>query len=207
VFNATCNPASGTASSMLTSQNGDQTVTAQSPFTVSNCPPPQPPPSGGGGSTPPQGGGGGPSGHPPLRPGHPAVVSASLREITGDHIALGLTVTAGLNAPGLKSFALALPDGLVAAERQGRHLRLVVRVSASGGEIQSVRLDHGKLVIVLRKAVARVKLHIRGLIEAAALDARPGHHALERLRIMVAVTDQRHAHTRMPVLVLRPPAG
>lgn len=37
VFTASCIPSSGTASSTLTSQNGDKTVTANAPFTVRNC--------------------------------------------------------------------------------------------------------------------------------------------------------------------------
>lgn len=38
VFIATCIPPSGTASTTLTSQNGDQTAKAKAPFTVKNCP-------------------------------------------------------------------------------------------------------------------------------------------------------------------------
>lgn len=38
VFTATCIPPSGTASTKLTSQNGDKTATAKAPFTVQNCP-------------------------------------------------------------------------------------------------------------------------------------------------------------------------
>lgn len=38
VFIATCIPPSGTASTALTSQNGDKTATAKAPFTVQNCP-------------------------------------------------------------------------------------------------------------------------------------------------------------------------
>lgn len=37
-FTATCVPPTGTASTKLTSQNGDKTATATAPFTVQNCP-------------------------------------------------------------------------------------------------------------------------------------------------------------------------
>jgi hypothetical protein len=89
-FLASCKPASGIASSTLTSQNGDRTVTASSPFTVTGC--------------------------PAAKPVRPRLVSGSLSGLARGRPVLKFRVTAG--AKKLRSVRVALPSGLHIIKRR-----------------------------------------------------------------------------------------
>jgi hypothetical protein len=89
-FLASCKPASGTASSTLTSQNGDRTVTASSPFTVSGC--------------------------PAAKHTRPRIVSGSLSGLARGRPVLKFRLAAG--AKRLRSVKVGLPPGLHIVKRR-----------------------------------------------------------------------------------------
>ncbi len=82
-FAATCNPAVGTATSALTTQNGDRSVGVSAPFTVANCPSGS---NGSGGSAGagPGSGGGTPSGGAKAKAGQPTLNAAGSRASATD---------------------------------------------------------------------------------------------------------------------------
>lgn len=185
VFTPSCNPASGTASAALTTQDGDLTMTASSPFTVSNCPPPTGP-TGSGGSpttiptvTPPKP-------PPPVHAGRPRLRSLSLHRVSRRRLVLGLTVLAGTHAPGLKSVTIALPARLRFAVKHGHRLRLRGRISVRGAGIASVSRAHHRLYIKLRRPARRVTVSIRSLT-VPGLGAAAKHRHRVRLRVQVSV--------------------
>jgi hypothetical protein len=174
VFTPSCNPASGTASAALTSQDGDLNATASAPFTVSNCTAPPPP--------------------PPVA-GLPQLGSVSLHALARHRFELRLSVAAGSNAPGLKSVQVALPAGLRFARVHGHKLQLRELVSTRGARIASVKLVGRRLVISLRIAARRVTVAIKGLSIPIAGHATRRHHR-KRLRVVVSVTDSAGKSTR-----------
>lgn len=200
VFTPSCNPASGTASTSLTAQNGDPTVTAQAPFTVANCPPPTVtgPGTGNGGGTPP------PTKPPVTRPLHvsPAhLKSASLRRVGHDLYALRLQLLAGANGPGLRSVKVALPGSLRFAVTRGHRLRLRQRVFTHGVGVASIKLVHGRLLVALRHAVRSLSLSVEDLtVPSTGHAAR--RHQRRRLKLVVSVTDANGVATRFAARTL-----
>ncbi len=203
VFTPSCNPASGTASASLTSQNGDLNVTAPAPFTVSNCPPPTGPAGPTGGSpptTPPV-----TTSKPPVNkshPGRPKLRSLSLRRLAHHRFGLRLSAVAGTNAKALRSVTVALPARLRFVVKRGHRLHLRKLVAAGGAGIASVKLAHRRLVIRLRHPVRRLTVSIRGLsVPAAGHTTRRLHR--RRVRVVVSVTDTAGKSTRFPAATFR----
>lgn len=199
VFTPSCNPDSGTASTTLTAQNGDQTATAQAPFTVSNCPPPANP--AGGAPTPTKSGGGAP---PPARRtrhmGRPHLASIVLRRFAHERFRLRVKLTAGRDAPALKTISLALPTGLRFAQKPGRRFALRPRVSTDGRGIASIRLVGRRLRITLRRAAQRVNVSVLGLTLAGMRHPAKRQRHLRQLRVVVSVSvsDAAGRRTRLP---------
>jgi hypothetical protein len=163
-FVASCAPASGSASSTLTSQNGDKTAVAPARFTVSGCPAPK-----------------------PGKVGRPKIASASLSGLARGAPTLRFRLLAGARAPKLRSFAVALPRGLRFA---GRRTALAgVRVGST--KPRSLALARGRLVVTLRgtAAGATVTIGPRALRESAALQKTAERHRLGSLRLAVSIKD------------------
>ena len=180
-FAATCNPASGTAASTLTTQNGDRGATVSAPFTVANCPPG----SGGDGT-----GGGSGSGHGGSThsgggrgAGRPTVGSGVVRGLGHRRPSLRFTAAAGRGAAKLASVTVGLARGLalLAPRRQG-HVR-ISGLSLRGARIAAVSVSHGRLVVRLRRAVTRftVLLGPAALRESRGLYRSARHHRVHRL--------------------------
>lgn len=184
VFTPSCNPPSGTASATLTSQNGDQTATAQAPFTVSHCPPPT------GSGPPPTGSGGGPKPPPPphAQAGAPRLKSLSLRRRGHDRFGLRVGLVAGSNAPGLTSVSIALPARLRFTGKSGHRPRLRRLVSSGGAGVASVKVVHRRLLIVLRHPAENVNISVRGLTVLGVGRSAARRH-FRRLRVGVSVVD------------------
>lgn len=161
-FNAFCSPATGIATSTLTSQNGDRTLVVSSPFTVSGCGPGKP--------------------HGTRRP---RIAAASVTGLARGLPALSFRLVAGANA--LKSFVVRLPRGLRFVTPAGRPRG----VSVTGSSIKSIVLDHGHLVVTLRRGASKltVKVRPRALAESRALKAAERHHRVPALKLKVAITD------------------
>ncbi len=89
--------------------------------------------------------------------GAPHVSSVSLSGVRRERPMLAFTVTAGGNAPALKSLALRLSGGL----RFGRRVRRLTITGPKGKPVAfSYSVRHGLLTIVLRGAKTRVRVRI-----------------------------------------------
>jgi hypothetical protein len=170
-FLTDCAPASGGASASLTSWGGLRAV-VPTQLTVSGC----------------SASSSGPVGSSP-RGRLAQIQAAKLSGLTADKPALSFRLGAGKGDPKLRSFSVKLPRG-VSFVRHRVHKRLkVTGVSVKGAKIRSIVLRKGRLVITLRRAVAKlsVKVTRQGLKEGAALDRKAKHHELGRMNLTVAV--------------------
>jgi hypothetical protein len=192
VFATTCAASSGTATSTLTTQNGDRTVTAPAGFTVSNyqastCVPPP----GTGIITGSGSGSGSQTGKPRLQ--------AALTGLARGRPTLGFLLLAGSGAPKLRACTVSLPSGLSFRSRRVHH-RLALRgLSVSGGRIRSLVLKRGRLTVTLRAAVAGVtfKLGPRGLKEARRLRRRVLGHRVRTVKLTVVARDAKGTATTL----------
>jgi hypothetical protein len=193
LFVATCAPASGTASSALTSQDGEVTASLSAPVTVAGCPPTGTPTPASGPSTPSNSTSGGGRVAPP-KPGAPRVLGAAFNGLRRGHPVLRLRVRAGRHAPLLASVTVALPGGIRATRRH-------VRVTASGARVRSVRIVHGRLLITFRRRTGAVRFVVRGLAEGPWLRTKARRKRVHRLRLVVVATDLARHATRLPFTV------
>jgi hypothetical protein len=183
LFQTSCTPSSGTAKATLIAQDGDRSVVASSPFTVSRCSG-----TGSGGSG---GSGSGGSGGNHQTVGRPLISSASLSGLARGVPRLSFTLLAGRGAPGISSFTIKLPSGLSfrAVRRQGRlH---VAGVSIAGARVKSLALSRGRLIVTLRRAVRKlsIKLGPRALKETSALKRAAAAGRLHLLTLSVVAKD------------------
>jgi hypothetical protein len=202
VFAYGCTAPAGTATATLTSQNGDQTRTVPSTFTVGDdvCPatPSTPPPSTSPGApTAPQ--------SAPVVAGRPTVSGARLTGLRAGHPALVLTAHRGTHAPLLSTVTLGLPRGLAFLAHRV-HGRLTVRgLSLRGASVRSLRLVHGRLAITLRRAAATVTVRIRstGLTETRTLRRRVRRRRTRAVTVGVVLVDAAHTSTTVRVRFTR----
>jgi hypothetical protein len=199
VFSTTCATPNGTATSTLTSQNGDRTVSASSAFTVSDC-------------TAPTGGGGGTNPNPPPAPpptkrapkiGRPRLGSGSLSGLVQGRPTVRFKLAAGTNAPKFRSFTIKLPQGLEFVRRRV-HKRLVVEgVSVKGAKVKSLSLQRGRLVVILGQPATSVtvKIGAQALTEGAGLENKARHHRIKSLKLAVSVTNVNRKTTNLTLKI------
>ncbi len=187
VFNATCDPASGSATAALTSQNGDQAKQLAAPFSISPCNVAASSPSNGSANR------NGAKGKAPRIDG----MSAS--GLTTGRPSLVFQVVAGKNAGKLSVLTVELPRGLRFV-RHWVHGRLTLQgLSLAGARLRSAVLQHGHLVITLRNAVDNVIVSLSGkaLAESASLKSQARRHKLKSLKLTVLVKDTRGTQTKV----------
>ncbi|HET9103122.1 MAG TPA: hypothetical protein VFN55_07170 [Solirubrobacteraceae bacterium] len=205
-FAATCNPAGGTATSTLTTQNGDHTVTASAPFTVSNCPPGSGGGSTGGGTGGGAGGGKGTGSHPHRsKPGRPTVGAGLIQGLGHHRPSLRFTATAGRGAPALASVTVGLPRGLaLAVHRRHRRVR-ISGLSLRGARMAGLSVIRGRLVIRLRHPVRRFSAVLgRGALhESGGLYRAARRHRVHRLIAGVQLRDAARHLSRLRLTVTR----
>ena len=198
-FAATCNPSDGTATSELTTQNGDRSVTAAAPFIVANCTPP----SGGGGSG--SGNGGGThSGGGTNRAGRPTLSGGLVTGLGHGRPGLSFTATAGRHAPKLSILTVGLPHGLTVIRHRHGHRVSIRGVRLRGASAAAISVSHGRLVIRLRRAASRVTVTLRraALHESSGLERQARRHRVHRLTVRVRIRDAAR-HTTPLALVIR----
>lgn len=188
-FAASCAPASGTATSTMTSQSGQRAVVS-APLTVAGC---TSSPGGGPGSGP------GPAPRPGSKRsprGRARIISAAVSGLARGRPVLTFKLTAGSNAK-LKSFEVKLPRGLsFVRHRVHGHLKLI-GVALTAAKIKSLSLKHGKLLVTLRAPVNTLSAKIgpRALRESSTLKRAGRHHRLKRLVLTVVLTNTAGKHT------------
>ena len=181
VFASSCTTPSGTATSTLVSQNGDETVIVPAAFAVSNC---TPPPAGGGGSA---------TKTPKLSAGH---VFGLLR----GQATLRFRVSAARGAPKLSTLTVRKLPGLTFV-RQRVHKRLrVVGVTLKGAKLKSVSLSHGRLLIKLTKPASAVTVMVgrKALRESRPLRTKAQHSKVKSLALTVVTRDAKGKNTTVP---------
>ncbi len=219
LFTSDCTTPSGTASAVLTSQNGDKHASPTSPFTISGCTTG----GGGGGGGGGTGGGGtggggtggggtggggtggggtggggtggggtggggsGGGGTGGAHAGKPRLGSASLTGLRTGKPVLKFILSAGHSAPKLSSFTVKLPHGLTFVRRRVHGRLTVTGVSLTGAKAKSIALQHGRLVVRLRRAVASltVKLRTQALAETSGLRSGVAHGRIKHLKLTV----------------------
>jgi hypothetical protein len=187
VFQSSCSAPSGTAAATLTSQNGDQTKTVSTPYTVSHCTAPN---SGGAG-------GKGTSGKPPRLEG------TSFSGLTTRKPALLFQLVAGKGAPSLSAFTVELPRGLSFARHRVHGKLRLSGVSLVGAKLKSATLKKGRLTVTLRRAAASVIVSIsaKGLAESGGLRSQAKRHKLKSLKLVVLARDARAKTTKLSAQV------
>jgi uncharacterized membrane protein YgcG len=220
VFTATCNPASGTASTKLTSQDGDLTKTVSDDFTVSGCPAgggPVPPggsggsggsgggsgsgSSGGGGST---GGGSGPgpgggTGSGPTGSGGQTIASVTLGRLASGLATLRLAVLAGGHASKIAGLVLTLPAGVHFRTGRAHKGHPVSSIRLIRARLKGVKVVHGRLVISLRSPARAFTVRLWHLIESAGLVHAVRHHHLRAMTLRLTVLDAAGKRTQLVI--------
>jgi hypothetical protein len=184
VFQSSCTTPSGTATAMLSSQNGDQSKSVSTPYAVSGCS---------------RVNAGGPAG----AGGKPRVLGTSVSGLANRKPALLLQLVAGKKAPLLSWFTITLPRGLSFVRHRVHGVLKLSGVSLVGAQLKSATLRHGQLTVTLRKAAASVIVSVsrRGLGESAGLRSQVRRHMLKSLTLTVVVRDAKGRQTTLPTLV------
>jgi hypothetical protein len=194
-FATTCQMAKGTATATFVSQNGDRTVHASDPFTVSGWQPckgatPGKRGSGSGGSGGSGGSkGSGGSGGSKHRARKPALSGGKISGLLAGKPALRFKVTKG--ATKLSKLTIAVGGGLTFHRRRSHGKTTVKGVTLRGAKAKSMTLSSGRLVIALRRPASsvRVGLGSAALRESSRLHSQAAHHRLKGLGVKVAVAD------------------
>jgi hypothetical protein len=183
LFLSTCQAPSGTATAMLTDQNGDKSATVPARFTVAGCR-----------STGTGAGAGGSGGGGQAR-GAPTVSTSSIAGLPGGHPSLRFRITEGRHAPKLTAATIELPAGLSFVGHPPKGVTL------TGATLKSLRLSHGHLTITLRHPVRSLTITIRStaLTESRALKAKA--KTLTHLNLTVITTNTTAKHTTIHAVV------
>ena len=179
LFKTTCAPPSGTASAILTDENGDRTVDDASAFAVSGC-------AGGGGAN-----GAGAS-----------LTDTRVSGLGSGHPSLRFRVGVAKGDSRLRTVTVELSDGLSFASH-GIGQRGVVLTGAS---IKAIGLSHGHLVITLGKPASSVvvKINAGALRERPSLERLVKHRKRHSLPLTVSTKNTNgrratiHAQIRIP---------
>jgi hypothetical protein len=168
-FAASCNPTSGVITGSFVGQNG-ATANSNAPFTVVGC--------------------------PHVKVGPPTVSGGSLTGLAKGHPMLGFTLTAGKNAPELKSLTLAPPAGIHFVARQ-----LKQNLTFNGPTLRRVGVSGGKLVLRFAKAVSvTVTITGRAITASTGLVRKAQKHKLGKLSALVSTSDVSGKHTTLKLL-------
>jgi hypothetical protein len=184
LFLSTCQNPTGTATAVLTDQNGDETVNAGSSFTVSDCP--------GNGGTPSASSASG------VTVGGTTLSKGGFSGLGTSHPTLRFQLRAARHAPKIRALTVGLPSGL----RFRSHLRnMRGAVTLNGAEVKALSISHGNLTIVLRRAVSSLTVDIHGslLTESRALTIRSEH--VHSLPLTVTTENTRDRRTVIRVRV------
>jgi len=132
--------------------------------------------------------------------GRPSLSRESLTGLGAGRPTLALTVTAGRDAPQLKSVSIGLPGGLSFARTPRR-----VKVTGAQGKPLgfSSRVVRGRLVLTLLGSTEQLQVIVSyaAITAAHGLSGRVRSHDAPRLKITVAVTDAGHASASLSVKI------
>jgi hypothetical protein len=165
-FAATCNPSSGVITGTFVGQNGAR-ARSNAPFTVTGC--------------------------PKVKVGAPTVSDGSLTGVGRGHPKLSFKVTAGTNAPELRSVTLSVPAGIhIVAKglKKGAWL--------SGATLKYASVSHGRLLITFGPSVGfTVTIAGKAITASKSLVKKAKRHKLRKLSGSLSATDTSGKSTRL----------
>ncbi|MGH2867909.1 MAG: hypothetical protein ACRDNK_10130 [Solirubrobacteraceae bacterium] len=205
-FATTCNPANGTATSTLTTTNGDKTATVPAAFTISNCvAEPSNGGSGGGGGTGGSGAGGKSGGGGKTSGSRPTLTGGSISGLKRARPNVTFTAHAGRPAPKLRSLLIGLPAGLDFVRHRVHHRLRILGVRLGGARIRSLSVQNDLLFIRLRSPSARITVKIgrRALRESLRLALRARHRKVHSLTVGTIVRDASGHPTSLTLKIRR----
>jgi hypothetical protein len=182
LFLSTCQVPTGTATAILTDQNGDRTANAASTFTVSGCRG-----TGGGGNAATSSG---------LTASSATLSNSRFSGLGTGRPSLSFKLRVPMRAARLRALTVGLPAGLrFASHRQGK----LTGVRLTGAKIKALSFSRGRLIIVLRKAVYSLTVEINSslLSESPAFKAKARH--LQSLPLTVITENTRGQRTTVRV--------
>ena len=184
LFLSTCQTPTGTATALLTDQNGDKTVNAGSSFTVSGCP--------GTGGTPSASSASG------VSVGGTTLSKGGFSGLATSHPTLRFKLHVAKHAPKIRSLTVALPRGLRFRSHPGGARS---GVTLTGAKIKSVSVSHGRLTIVLRRAVSSLTVQINGILLTESPSLAANTKRAHTLPLTVTVDNTRGRRTVIRVQV------
>lgn len=148
-------------------------------------------------------------------PNAPKASGSSSGLATG-HPSLRVKVSHSSGGANIASLAVGLPSGLSFArsaisthktctttkgKKKCTTTTLIKGLGVSGGNVKSVALKGGKLVITLKKAVGSVTVSLSGpvLSESKVLQTKVKKHKGKTVTVTLKVTDAKHTTTSVPV--------
>jgi hypothetical protein len=184
LFLSTCQTPTGTATALLTDQNGDKTVNAGSSFTVSGCP--------GTGGTPSASSASG------VSVGGTTLSNGGFSGLGTSHPTLRFKLHVAKHAPKIRSLTVALPRGLRFRSHPGGARSGVM---LTGAKIKSVSVSDGHLTLVLRRAVSSLTVQINGILLTESPSLAANTKRAHTLPLTVTVDNTRGRRTVIRVQV------
>jgi hypothetical protein len=184
MFVTNCNPGSGVANGSSTDQNGDKTVAASVPYTISGCTASAS--HSGSGSTG-SGSGGAGSNTPPT------ITNPALAGMRSGHPSLSFRVSVRKHAAKLTQLSVGLSGGMsFVGHRIGKHLK-ITGVSVSGARVKSLAIVGGRLLIRLSKPASAFGVKLTSVLhEDNALIAAAAKGKAVHLRLTLTSLNTRH---------------
>jgi hypothetical protein len=127
------------------------------------------------------------------------VTSVSINRLASGLAVLRFRVLKGDKAPQLGSVVIELPRGL--SFRRGRFHDRRLTVVHVGVRVGSVRLVHGRLLVVLSRPANAFAVVVRGIRETSTLEREAKRHRLRSLTLAVGITDASELGTLLRVAV------
>jgi hypothetical protein len=184
LFLSTCQNPSGLATAILTDQNGDKTVNAGSSFTVSGCP--------GAGGTP------GASSASGVTVGSTTLSQGGFAGLGTSHPTLRFKLHVARHAPKIRALTVGLPKGLRFRSHARSHPS---GVTLTGAKIKSLSISHGRLTIVLRRAVSSLTVEVNSILLTGSPTLATRTKRAHTLPLTVSTENTRGQRTVMRVEV------
>ena len=134
--------------------------------------------------------------------GKPSQSHASLTGLAKRKARLSFTVSAGSNAPAIKTISVSLPGGLTFAGKTKQLTKGTSVTGANGKRLKfTVKRSHGTLQITLKSPASTVRVTIGGpaITVTAKLAKAVKHKRTKKLTVVLKVTDASHNTTRLTI--------
>lgn len=176
MFLTNCNPGAGVADGTSTDQNGDRTVSASVKYEIAGCPASSHSASNGASTNKP-----------------PSITMPVLGGVRTGRPSLRFRVSVPRHAARLTQISLRLSHGIsFVRHRVGGRLR-ITGVKIHRARVKSLALEHGRLVISLRRPAAAFRVRLTSVLhESRAVIAAAATHRSLHLRMQLTALNTHH---------------